>query len=88
MIVIEGVELSRSSVGTGETLRLSVAIVTHGYLGFSTNSQLSSYTYRELTERGVDFNTHEELTEWRHSELKGKSHRKVKTMSAENGGDT
>lgn len=52
-IVIERVELSKNPVQTGEQLKISVTIVTHGYLGHSTHQELSGYTHKQLKERGT-----------------------------------
>ena len=39
---IEAVELSRNPVSVKERLIVSVSVVTHGYLGRSTNAELTS----------------------------------------------
>lgn len=52
-IAIERVELSRNPVQTGEQLRVSVTIVTHGYLSHSTHRELVGYTHKQLKERGT-----------------------------------
>ena len=41
---IDAVSLSRNPVTVKESLIVSVSIVTHGYLGRSTNAELASYT--------------------------------------------
>lgn len=52
-IVIERVELSKNPVQAGEQLKVSVTIVTHGYLGHTTHRELSGYTHKQLKERGT-----------------------------------
>ena len=52
-IVIERVELSRNPVQTGEQLKISVTIVTHGYLSHSTQEKMSEYTHKQLKGRGT-----------------------------------
>lgn len=52
-IAIERVELSKNPVQAGEQLKVSVTIVTHGYLGHSTHRELSGYTHKQLKERGT-----------------------------------
>lgn len=53
-IRIERVELSRNPVQAGERLKVSVTIVTHGYLGHFTQQELSGYTHKQLKERGSE----------------------------------
>lgn len=45
---IDAVSLSRNPVTVKESLIVSVSIVTHGYLGRSTNAELTSYTNGQL----------------------------------------
>ena len=52
-VVIERVELSKNPVHVGEQLKISVTIVTHGYLSHSTHRELSEYTHKQLKERGT-----------------------------------
>lgn len=49
---IEAVGLSRNPVTVRESLIVSVTIVTHGYLGKSTNAGMKSYTNGQLRLRG------------------------------------
>lgn len=52
-IVIERVELGKNPVRTGEQLKISVTVVTHGYLSHSTHQQLAEYTHGQLKARGT-----------------------------------
>lgn len=53
-IRIERVELSRNPVQAGEQLKVSVTIVTHGYLSHSAHRELTGYTHKRLKERGTE----------------------------------
>lgn len=53
-IRIERVELSRNPVQPGEQLKISVTIVTHGFLSHSMHRELTGYTHKRLRERGTE----------------------------------
>lgn len=51
---IERVELSKNPVLPGESLRVSVTVVTHGYLAQSRHRELEVNTYGQLKSRGYE----------------------------------
>lgn len=77
---IDAVSLSRNPVTVKESLIVSVSIVTHGYLGRSTNAELTSYTNGHLRLRGESVPTYAQLKECRHSALHSMTHQKIETM--------
>lgn len=79
-VVIERVELGKTTVQTGETLIIAVTIVTHGYLGKSTYAHLNEWTNSRLRLRGESVPTGAQLAAYRHSALRGMTHRQIETM--------
>lgn len=79
-VVIERVELGKNPVQTGETLIISVTIVTHGHLRKSTYASLTEWTNGQLRLRGESVSTHAKLTICQHSVLQNKTHRQIETM--------
>lgn len=79
---IEAVGLSRNPVTVRESLIVSVTIVTHGYLGKSTNAGMKSYTNGQLRLRGggESVPSHAQLTAYRHSALHGLTYQEIETM--------
>lgn len=53
-IVVERVELSPNPVSPGESFKVSVTIVTHGYLSQSRHRELETNTYGQLKSRGYE----------------------------------
>lgn len=51
---IERVELSKNPVSPGESFKVSVTIVTHGYLSQSRHRELEVNTYGQLKSRGCE----------------------------------
>ena len=77
---IDAVSLSRNPVAVNESLIVSVSIVTHGYLGRSTNAELASYTNGQLRLRGEAVPTYAQLKKYRQSALHSMTHQKIETM--------
>ena len=77
---IEAVELSRNPVSVKERLIVSVSVVTHGYLGRSTNAELTSYTNGQLRLRGESVPTYAQLQEYRQSALHSMTHQQIESM--------
>lgn len=54
MIKIEKVELSPNPVTVNGKVKIAVTIVTHDYLKINyTHKQLTTYTHKQLKERGT-----------------------------------
>ena len=77
---IDAVSLSRNPVTVKESLIVSVSIVTYGYLGRSTNAELTSYTNGQLRLRGESVPTYAQLKKYRQSALHSMIHQKIETM--------
>lgn len=77
---IEAVELSRNPAAVKERLIVSVSIVTHGYLGRSTNAELASCSNGQLRLRGESVPTYAQLKKYRQSALHSMTHQKIETM--------
>lgn len=80
---VETVHLSRNPVLVKESLIISVDIVTHGFLGFSTCAELSEYTNGQLRLRGELVPAYLQLSAYRHSALAGKTYQQIETMEVD-----
>lgn len=52
-VVIENVELSKTTVQINEQVSLAVTIVHNSYLSHFQHSALSAYTHSQLNQRGT-----------------------------------
>lgn len=77
---IEAVKLSKNPVMTNEHYKINVTIVTHGYLGRASNSDLSAYTNGQLRLMGESVPIYAQLTAYRHSALHNMTHQQIETM--------